>query len=86
MALACALLCPDSSIAAAGMVFIPATSFLMGVDRDGVDEHPRHRVTVSAFLLDRNEVTYSQFQGFLLANPTWRKRIPCEFPNNPPWC
>lgn len=49
------------------MVLIPAGEFLMGSpDGEGdKDEHPRHRVALSAFYLDKYEVTNRLFQQFV---------------------
>ena len=45
-------------------------------------ETPRHTVTISAFYLDKYEVTNSQFQKFIRANPQWSAaRIPTQFHN-----
>jgi len=42
----------------AGMLFVPAGTFVMGSDTGGQeDERPAHRVTVASFFLDRTEVT-----------------------------
>lgn len=51
------------------MVLIPAGEFTMGsTDRDAKpDEQPRHRVRISAFLLDATEVTNAQFRAFVAA-------------------
>jgi formylglycine-generating enzyme required for sulfatase activity len=51
----------------APMVLIPAGEFQMGSpDGDGdKDEHPRHRVALSAFYLDKYEVTNRLFQQFV---------------------
>ena len=56
-----------------GMVLVPTTTFFMGDSTVDADEQPVHQVTVSAFLIDRTEVTYRQFQRFLLANPQWQR-------------
>ncbi|HET7505618.1 MAG TPA: SUMF1/EgtB/PvdO family nonheme iron enzyme, partial [Kofleriaceae bacterium] len=55
--------CPGS------MVAVPAGTFEMGsVDGVGdVDEHPRHRVTLSAFCLDRTEVTVMAYAACIAA-------------------
>ena len=37
------------------------------------NETPAHRVTVSAFRMDRHEVTYGRFAAFLRENPDWRR-------------
>jgi formylglycine-generating enzyme required for sulfatase activity len=54
---------------AASVVKIPAGEFLMGSpDGQGApDERPQHRVYVSAFLIDKTEVTWRQFRKFAAA-------------------
>ncbi len=45
-------------------------------------ETPQHRVTINSFYLDKYEVTNSQFQKFIRANPQWSAaRIPKRFHN-----
>ncbi len=48
-------------------VLIPAGEFVMGSDDGDPDEKPRRRVYVDAFLIDKYEVTNSQFRGFMEA-------------------
>ena len=48
-----------------GMVLGPAGEFLMGSDSGNADERPAHRVRVSAFYLDRYEVTNEQFAEYV---------------------
>jgi formylglycine-generating enzyme required for sulfatase activity len=50
----------------APMVLVPAGEFMMGSpDGEGdKDEHPRHKVALSAFYLDKYEVTNRFFQQF----------------------
>lgn len=50
----------------AGMVFIPGGDFDMGGDNSQAqpDELPKHRVRVSAFWIDKTEVTNAQFKKF----------------------
>lgn len=52
-----------------GMVYIPGGTYLMGGSGDDAyaNEFPLHKVTVSAFYMDRYEVTNGQFQEFVLA-------------------
>ena len=49
------------------MVFIKGGEFLMGGDNDEArsDEFPKHKVEVSSFWMDQNEVTNAQFQKFI---------------------
>ena len=51
----------------APMVLIPAGEFLMGSpdDEGGKNEHPRHRVYLDAYSMDRFEVTFSRYAKFL---------------------
>ena len=73
---------PDSSkseVGAAGeivthsgveMVALPGGEFLMGSDRGNPDEAPAHKVKVSAFLIDKFEVTHEMFTKAQLPNPS----------------
>lgn len=47
------------------MAFIPGGVFLMG--RAGSNEEPQHKVTLSAFYMDKHEVTVAQYEKFLEA-------------------
>ncbi len=47
------------------MVLVLETEFTMGSDGGGLDERPPHVVRVSAFLMDRHEVTNAQFAQFV---------------------
>lgn len=64
------------------MVRIPAGSFVMGSDKTDtqdtrkefgfqrelyLDEHPEHRATLPAFLIDRHEVTNAAYKKFIVA-------------------
>ncbi len=53
------------------MVYVPAGTFVMGIDEAGphVDpaESPAHTVTLDGFWIDRTEVTCGQFAAFLNA-------------------
>ncbi len=58
------------------MVLVPAGDFTMGSEQGSIggnsiggDEMPMHRVYVSAYLVDRHEVTVGQFRRFCAANP-----------------
>jgi len=48
----------------AEMVFIPAGKFKMGTDDGDYEEQPEHIVTLSAFWIDRYEVTNKQYGKF----------------------
>lgn len=49
----------------AGMVLVPAGTFLMGSPNGPADERPVHRVGISAFYLDAHEVTTAEFARFV---------------------
>jgi len=51
----------------APMVVIPAGAFWMGRDDGNDDEHPRHRVELDAYAIDRYEVTNALYQRFVAA-------------------
>jgi formylglycine-generating enzyme required for sulfatase activity len=64
----------------APVVKIPAGEFLMGTPEGQGEpaEHPQRRVTVSAFLIDKTEVTWRQYEKFLSATGT-------PMPKEPLW-
>lgn len=51
----------------ADMVKVPAGSYDMGTERGESDERPVHNVYVSTFLIDKYEVTYSQYDSCVAA-------------------
>ena len=55
----------DESTVPAGMVLVPAGEFLMGSNEGNFDERPAHRVQLSAYFIDRNEVTVGKFDAFV---------------------
>jgi formylglycine-generating enzyme required for sulfatase activity len=72
------------------MVLVPAGEFLMGREGEG-DNSPPHRVRISAFHLDRYEVTNAQYAAYCAATG---KKLPMfwdmdafrsgpEYPNHP---
>ncbi|MEO6323960.1 MAG: formylglycine-generating enzyme family protein [Thermoanaerobaculia bacterium] len=72
----------------AGMVRVPGGTFWMGSDAGEPSERPRHRVTVSGFLMDETEVTNRDFARFVAATRyrTEAERTPRaeDFPDAPP--
>ena len=61
------------------MVYLPGGEFVMGDDRGDPDEAPAHRVRLSAFLMDKFEVTHERFAKAQLPNPShWQ-----DNPQNP---
>jgi formylglycine-generating enzyme required for sulfatase activity len=61
------------------MVFLPGGEFTMGSDRGSADEAPAHKVRVSAFLMDKFEVTQDRLPKVQLPNPSrWQ-----DNPRNP---
>jgi len=55
------------------MVLVPAGDFVMGDDGGDDDEKPAHPVHVSAFYMDKYEVTQKSFQLLMGANPSKSK-------------
>ena len=55
------------------MVRIPAGEFLMGSARGETDERPAHRVKLSAFYIDKFEVTQKVYEQLMGRNPSKRK-------------
>ena len=59
------------------MLFVPDGDFEMGSDAHDEDEAPKHRVTLSAFFIDKTEVTNGRYRKFLdwwrLAPPDRRR-------------
>jgi sulfatase modifying factor 1 len=56
------------------MVYLPGGEFTMGTDRGNPDEAPAHKVKVSAFLIDKLEVTQEMFKQAQLPNPShWQE-------------
>ncbi len=64
--------------APAGMVWLPGGDFAMGSDQGAPHERPRHRVTLSPFLLDLTEVTQEQYATFLHAMRVARAHDRCH--------
>ncbi len=56
------------------MVYVPGGTFMMGSDHGDADEAPAHKVVVSAFLMDKFEVTQEMFAKAQLPNPShWQE-------------
>jgi formylglycine-generating enzyme len=78
----------------AGMVWVPASTYMMGADNDQAtqDEYPKHAVQLNGFWMDATEVTNAEFQKFVDAThyvtiaervPTWedmKKQLPPDTP------
>lgn len=50
-----------------GMVYVPAGEFTMGSDEGNFDERPAHKVVLSAYFIDRSEVTIDAFNAYVRA-------------------
>jgi formylglycine-generating enzyme required for sulfatase activity len=56
------------------MIYLPGGEFMMGSDQRNPDEGPPHKVKVSAFLMDKFEVTQEMFAKAQLPNPShWQE-------------
>jgi formylglycine-generating enzyme len=61
------------------MVYLPGGDFMMGASDGNEDEKPVHKVTISAFIIDKYPVTHEMFTKAQLPNPShWQ-----ENPKNP---
>ena len=61
------------------MVFVPAGPFTMGTDDGPRDERPAHRVEISAFYIDKHEVSWKRFlasSAEVSREPNSRRRVP----------
>jgi formylglycine-generating enzyme required for sulfatase activity len=52
------------------MVYLPEGEFLMGSDKGNADEAPVHQTRVSAFLIDKYEVTHEMLAKAQMPNPS----------------
>ncbi len=52
------------------MIYLPGGAFMMGSAQGNPDEAPVHKVEVSAFLIDKVEVTQEMFAKVQLPNPS----------------
>ena len=52
------------------MLSLPGGEFTMGSDKGNADEAPPHKVKLSAFLIDKFEVTHAMFMKAQLPNPS----------------
>ena len=52
------------------MIYLPGGEFVMGSDKGNADEAPVHMVKISAFLIDKYEVTHELFTKAQLPNPS----------------
>lgn len=62
----------------AAYVFVPAGTFVMGLDEGGFDEKPAHEVYLDAFWIMQTEVTNEQYEKCVEAGS-------CTPPANPEW-
>src|SRR5205814_5584471 len=54
----------------AAMVYVPEGDFIMGDDHGNPDEAPAHKVKLSAFWMDKYEVTHEMFTKVQLPDPS----------------
>lgn len=86
----CAGCVPKKDLSKQDMVFIEGGDFIMGTTSEIIDslvehygfprgfiesEYPPHKVTLSSFYIDKNEVTNADFKEFIDRNPMWQKDI-----------
>ncbi len=61
---------PVTTASSVQMVYLPGGEFIMGDDHGAADEAPAHKVRVSAFLMDKFEVTQEMLAKAQLPNPS----------------
>ncbi len=64
------------------MISIPAGPFIRGTDHGGFDERPQRTLVLSAFAIDRNEVTNFQYQQFVDATGHRKSGPPARYAKN----
>lgn len=52
------------------MIYLPGGEFTLGNDQGNADERPAHKVRLSAFLIDKTEVTHAMFAKVELSDPS----------------
>lgn len=69
---------PEMITTASGveMVLVPAGSYVMGNDAGESDEKPAHKVQLSAFLMDKHEVSQKNYEALMGKNPSKDFRNP----------
>jgi len=50
-----------------GMVYVPTGEFLMGCNEGNFDERPAHQVRLSAYFIDKTEVTIAEYNAYVRA-------------------
>ena len=63
---------PIQIVTASGveMIYLPGGEFVMGSTKGNADETPAHKVRLTAFLMDKFEVTHEMFAKAQLPNPS----------------
>jgi len=64
------------------MVLIPAGPFLRGTDKGGFDEQPPRTIYLDAFMIDKYEVTNSQYSAFVGATGHRKSGPPSRYAKN----
>lgn len=73
---------PDDQPIPEEMVLIPAGPFIRGTDRGGFDEQPQRTLNLSSFMIDKYEVTNSQYAGFVAATGHRKSGPPSRYAKN----
>jgi formylglycine-generating enzyme required for sulfatase activity len=64
------------------MVLIPAGPFIRGTDQGGFDEQPQRVLHLNAFMIDKYEVTNSQYAAFVAATGHRKSGPPARYAKN----
>ena len=56
-------------------VVLKKRTFMIGSDKNkgNQDEHPKHKVTISSFMISKYEITQGQYKKIMGKNPSWNK-------------
>ena len=73
---------PGDEPIAEEMVLIPAGAFIRGTDQGGFDEQPQRVLHLSAFMIDKYEVTNSQYAAFVAATGHRKSGPPARYAKN----
>ena len=64
------------------MLLIPKGPFVRGTDKGGFDEQPPRTIYIDAFLIDKYEVTNSQYSAFVQATGHRKSGPPSRYAKN----
>lgn len=72
----------DDQPIAEEMILIPAGPFIRGTEKGGFDEQPQRTIALGGFLIDKFEVTNSQYAAFVAATGHRKAGPPARYAKN----